>query len=123
MDRQLNEAEAKVDKICEGIDTAKKIAKHKMLLRKCNYYLSIIAQIALNQKLFDEARKFANDTYSELQEDDLIIAMANTSTGGRMVDVVTNLKLDLEALIRMLKEILTKEGVDIINDIKDAYQI
>ncbi|MCM1286862.1 MAG: hypothetical protein NC240_01030 [Clostridium sp.] len=123
MDKQLKEAEGKADKICEGIDTVKKIAKHKQLLQRCNYYLSIIAQIALSQQLFDEARKFANDTYSEIQKDAWIIAMSNTSTSGRIVDVVTNLKLDLEALTRMLVETLTKEGVDIINDIKDAYQI
>lgn len=123
MDRQLNEAEITTDKICEGIDTAEKVAKHKLLLQRCNYYLSIIAQSTLNQKLFDEARKFANDTYFEIQKDAWIIAMSNTSTSGRIVDVVTNLKLDLEALTRMLKEILTKEGVDIINDIKDMRQI
>lgn len=123
MDRQLNGAAVPADKVCEEINTAKKIAKHKQLLRRCNYYLSIIAQNALSQQLFDEARKFANDTYSEIQKDAWIIAMSNTSTKGRIVDVVTNLKLDLEALTRMLVEILTKEGVDIINDMKDMSQI
>lgn len=123
MDRQLKETEVKADKVYKQMDTAEKIEKHKALLRGCSYYISIIEQNTLNQMLYDEARKFSNDTYTELRKDDFVIAAANTCKGNRYVDPVTDLKLDLEALHKMLVALLVKEGADIKNDINPIHPI
>lgn len=95
-------------KMIEKIDNAYNYEKYKSRLQKCQNYLDIINSGFFGKEEIMCAEKFSLDTYMELFKDDSSVVLANTSKP-RNVDLITNLVMNLEALKRMLTELIAKE--------------
>lgn len=102
----------------ELLDNANKMGKHGRQLQRCRYYINVIASGNVSTDILVEAEKFAFDTHDDLLKDDVGIVMANRCREPRNVNPISNLVLNLEALEKMLKELIGKEG----NGIKENWE-
>lgn len=108
------------DKLIGLADNVHGASKHRAMLGKCDYYIQAISNQVVSEELFQEAYCFAMDAYAEVQKDDITIALVNTSPIKRNVDIVTDLKINLRAIHKMLGELLAKEAKDIARDLDDC---
>ncbi len=95
-------------KIIGKIDNAYNFGKYKSRLQQCQNYLDIINSGYFGNEDLKYAEKFSLDTYAELLMDDSSIVLANTCQS-RNIDSITNLIMNLEALKKMLNELIEKE--------------
>ncbi len=95
-------------KMIKKIDNAYNFEKYKSRLQQCQNYLDIINSGYFEKEELMYAEKFSLDTYTELFKDDSSIVLANTSKP-RNIDLITNLIMNLEALKKMLTELIAKE--------------
>ena len=102
------------------IDNAHGVSKHRAMLKQCDYYIQVLSSQVVSEELFEEAYCFATDAYAEVQKDDITIALVNTSPIKRNVDIMTNLKINLGAIHKMLGELLAKESKDIARDFDEC---
>lgn len=103
MDKYLN----------EKLDSAYDLGKYEGKLKLCRYYLCEIENSRMTKPLFDEANNFSMDTYKELCVENPIIVRQNTCMVARNVTPIEELRLNLEALRKMLLELMKKETEDI----------
>ena len=97
------------------IDNAQKIVKHKTELQQCEFYMNMLMQPTLNSAQVYEAEQFANNMYEVLKRESPIIANENTSPVPRNIDAVDNLRMNLQAIHKMLTQIMIKGAKDIVN--------
>ena len=114
-DKEMNED------IIKSIDTANKIRNHKSDLQLCEQYLSLL-QITPTEAMAYKANQFATEVYNDILQDDTEIAVVNTCPVKRNLDFVTEVNLNLKAVINMLEQILTKEGKEELDNIKNAIK-
>lgn len=98
----------------EKLDSAYELGKYAKELSRCRQYLSEIKNGYMTDFLFKEANTFSVNTYKELCVEEPIIAGLNTCFVQRNVTPIEELKLNLEALEKMLLGVIGKEDVDII---------
>lgn len=94
----------------EELNSVHDLGKYQRKLKKCRDYLQKIKSGYMTDSLFDEMKKFSLNTYKELYVDNPIVAVLNTCLVQRNVTPIEQLKLNLEALEKMLVEVITKEG-------------
>ena len=70
----------------------------------------------LNPEQVNEAEQFANNMYRKVMKESPDIAIGNTAIMPRITDPIDNLKKNLQAIHRMLEEIMAKEGKDIVDE-------
>ena len=100
--------------LTKKIASAYHLEKYDEKLRLCRFYLCEIENDRMTQLLFDEANKFSEDTYKEICAKNPIIAELNTCMVTRCVTPIDELRLNLEALARMMLEMEGKELEDIV---------
>lgn len=105
--------------IIKDIDTADKIKKHKMSLQVCKQYLNVL-QYTLAENVAYEANQYATEVYNDILKEETEIAVVNTCPVKRNLDFVTEVNLNLKAVINMLEQILVKESEEEINNVHNA---
>lgn len=100
-------------------DNAHSLKKHKVMLSKCEYYIESLPVKDISHDFYQQANQFAIDAYNELERDDLLIVRCNTSSVPRNIDALSNLRINLNAIHRMLEELITKESKTLVQDMKD----
>lgn len=98
----------------EKLDSTYDLVKYNRKLELCSYYLYEIKNGCMTEPLFNEAYNFSMNTYRELYVENPIIVGLNTCVVARNVTPIEELKLNLEALKKMLLELITKETEDIV---------
>lgn len=94
----------------KGLKNTYDLKKHQMMLATCEEYLKNFSEsYYITPKLFSEMQRFSEDTYSQLCKDDSGIAILNTCIKPREVSPTVNLKMNLEALQKMLTELIINE--------------
>lgn len=101
-------------------DNAHSLIKHKVMLSRCEYYIESLPVQGVSHDFYQQANQFAIDAYNELKRDDLLIVQCNTSSVPRNIDALSNLRINLNAIHRMLKELITKETKTLIQNMKDG---
>lgn len=94
----------------EKLHSAYEMGKCARELSRCRQYLSEIKNGHITECLFNEANTFSMNTYKELYEANPIIAGLNTCWTVRNVTPIEELRLNLEALEKMLVEMVSKKG-------------
>ena len=107
--------------IIKTIDTADKIRKHKMSLQVCKQYLNVL-QSTPTEAMANEANQFATEVYNDIKGEEPEIAIDNTCPFPRNLDIVTEVKLNLNAAINMLEQILVKEAKEEIDNVHNAIK-
>lgn len=107
------------NKFIEQFDNAHSLKKHKVMLSKCENYIESLSVQGVSHDFYQQASQFAIDTYNELERDDLLIVRCNTSSVPRNIDALSNLRINLNAIHRMLEELITKESKALVQDMKD----
>lgn len=92
----------------EKLDSAYELGKYAKELSRCRQYLYKIKNEHITECLFNEANTFSMNTYKELYEANPIIAGLNTCWTVRNVTPIEELRLNLEALEKMLVEMVEK---------------
>lgn len=107
--------------IIKSIDTADKIRKHKMSLQVCKQYLDLLQSNAAETMVY-EANRYATEVYNDIKGQEPEIVIDNTCPFPRNLDIVTEVKLNLEAVINMLEQILMKETKEEIDNVHNAIK-
>lgn len=94
----------------EKLHSAYEMGKCARELSRCRQYLSEIKNGYMTDFSFKEANTFSVNTYKELCVEDPIIAGLNTCWTVRNVTPIEELRLNLEALEKMLVEMVSKKG-------------
>lgn len=95
----------------KGLKNAWDLKKHQMMLATSEEYLKKISENNyITPELLSEIQRFSEDTYREICKDDLGIAILNTCIKPREVPPTVNLKMNLEALRKMLTELIINES-------------
>ena len=100
----------------EQINNAYSLGKHKRKLAECEDHIGKISAPYITQEVFYSADKFANDTYSELMKEDPGMTLMN-SCPPRNIDPLSNLKLNLDAVKKMLMELIIEESESVTEDV------
>ena len=110
-----------IEDIIKTIDTADKIGKHKMSLQVCKQYLNVL-QSTPTEAIANEANRFATEVYNDIKGEEPEIALDNTCPFPRNLGIVTEVKLNLNALINMLEQILAKETKEEIDNVHNVLK-
>ncbi len=89
------------------------------MLSKYEYYIENLSVQGVSHDFYQQANQFAIDAYNELERDDLLIVWCNTSSTPRNIDALSNLRINLNAIHRMLEELMTKESKTLVQDMKE----
>ncbi len=93
--------------------------RHYTMMKQCKYYIWMLDNQVVSAELIQEANQFSNDIYAELKNDDPIIVTCNTSFVQRNIDALSNLKLNLSAIHKMVEELLAKESITMVEAVSD----
>ena len=109
------------ENIIKSIDTVNKIKKHKMSLQLCKQYLNAL-QCTPTEDMANEANQFAAEIYNDILKEETEIAVVNTCPIRRNLDFITEVNLNLKAVINMLEQILVKEEKEEIDNVYNAVK-